>query len=141
MLILDDATSSVDPTKEHEIRDALTEVMRGRTTIVIAHRPATIALADRVVLLDAGRVVAEGTHAELLATSDALPPGARRGRGRIDAAPTDRRLPEEVAVRCGVRPASPRRTHSIASRPEWVMRRAAADAAPLPPRGHRQLAS
>src|SRR5207247_1728197 len=45
VLILDDATSSVDPTKEHEIRDALTEVMHGRTTIVIAHRPATIALA------------------------------------------------------------------------------------------------
>ena len=52
MLILDDATSAVDPTKEHEIRDALTSVMRGRTTIVIAHRPATIALADRVVLVD-----------------------------------------------------------------------------------------
>jgi ATP-binding cassette subfamily B protein len=47
VLILDDATSAVDPTKEHEIRDALAEVMRGRTTIVIAHRPATVALADR----------------------------------------------------------------------------------------------
>jgi ATP-binding cassette, subfamily B, bacterial len=68
VLILDDATSAVDPTKEHEIRDALTEVMRGRTTIVIAHRPATIALADRVVLLDRGRVVAEGTHATLLSS-------------------------------------------------------------------------
>jgi ATP-binding cassette subfamily B protein len=67
VLILDDATSSVDPTKEHEIRDALTEVMDGRTTIVIAHRPATIALADRVVLLDGGKVSAEGTHEELLA--------------------------------------------------------------------------
>jgi ATP-binding cassette subfamily B protein len=67
VLILDDATSAVDPTKEHEIRDALTEVMRGRTTIVIAHRPATIALADRVVLIDGGRVVAEGTHQSLLA--------------------------------------------------------------------------
>ena len=70
VLILDDATSAVDPTKEHEIRDALTDVMRGRTTIVIAHRPATIALADRVVLLDAGRVAAEGTHASLLATDE-----------------------------------------------------------------------
>lgn len=70
VLILDDATSAVDPTKEHEIRDALGEVMARRTTIVIAHRPATIALADRVVLLDDGRVAAEGTHAELLATNE-----------------------------------------------------------------------
>jgi ATP-binding cassette subfamily B protein len=69
VLILDDATSAVDPTKEHEIRDALTEVMAGRTTIVIAHRPATIALADRVVLIDEGRVAAEGTHQSLLGTS------------------------------------------------------------------------
>jgi ATP-binding cassette subfamily B protein len=70
VLILDDATSSVDPTKEHEIRDALAEVMLDRTTIVIAHRPATIALADRVVLLDGGAVVADGTHSGLLATSE-----------------------------------------------------------------------
>ena len=68
VLILDDATSAVDPTKEHEIRDALAGVMHGRTTIVIAHRPATIALADRVVLLDSGRVAAEGTHHALLAS-------------------------------------------------------------------------
>jgi ATP-binding cassette, subfamily B, bacterial len=69
VLILDDATSAVDATKEHEIRAALGEVMRGRTTLVIAHRPATIALADRVALVAGGRVVEEGTHTELLARS------------------------------------------------------------------------
>jgi ATP-binding cassette subfamily B protein len=70
VLILDDATSAVDPTKEHEIRDALAQVMTDRTTVIIAHRPATIALAERVVLIDDGRVVADGTHATLLASSE-----------------------------------------------------------------------
>jgi ATP-binding cassette subfamily B protein len=69
VLVLDDATSAVDPAKEHEIRDALGEVMERRTTIVIAHRPATIALADRVVFLDEGQIIAEGTHDVLLATN------------------------------------------------------------------------
>jgi ATP-binding cassette, subfamily B, bacterial len=69
VLVLDDATSAVDATKEHEIRAALTEVMRSRTTLVIAHRPATIALADRVAVLDSGRIVDEGRHAELLRRS------------------------------------------------------------------------
>ena len=66
VLVLDDATSAVDATKEHEIRAALTTVMQGRTTLVIAHRPATIALADRVAVLDGGRIVEQGTHADLL---------------------------------------------------------------------------
>jgi ATP-binding cassette, subfamily B, bacterial len=69
VLVLDDATSAVDATKEHEIRAALAEVMRGRTTLVIAHRPATIALADRVAILEGGRIVEEGAHEELLRSS------------------------------------------------------------------------
>jgi ATP-binding cassette subfamily B protein len=69
VLVLDDATSAVDATKEHEIRAALTTVMSGRTTLVIAHRPATIALADRVAVLEGGRIVEQGTHAELLRSS------------------------------------------------------------------------
>jgi ATP-binding cassette subfamily B protein len=69
VLVLDDATSAVDATKEHEIRAALAEVMRDRTTLVIAHRPATIALADRVAVLAGGRIVEEGTHAQLLRDS------------------------------------------------------------------------
>jgi ATP-binding cassette subfamily B protein len=69
VLVLDDATSAVDATKEHEIRAALGEVMEGRTTLVIAHRPATIALADRVAVLENGRIVEEGTHAALLRSS------------------------------------------------------------------------
>jgi ATP-binding cassette subfamily B protein len=70
VLVLDDATSAVDPSKEHEIRDAMRTVMAGRTTIVIAHRPGTIALADRIVFVDDGRVAATGQHRELLETSE-----------------------------------------------------------------------
>jgi ATP-binding cassette subfamily B protein len=69
VLVLDDATSAIDPAKEREIRDGLAAAAGARTTIVISHRPATIALADRVVLVDRGRVAATGTHDELLATS------------------------------------------------------------------------
>ena len=69
VLVLDDATSAVDATKEHEIRSALATVMEGRTTLVIAHRPATIALADRVAVLDHGRIVEEGAHGELVTRS------------------------------------------------------------------------
>ena len=69
VLILDDATASVDATTEAKIRDGLREAMRGRTTIIIAHRLSTIALADEVVVLDGGRVAARGTQAELLEES------------------------------------------------------------------------
>ncbi len=66
VLILDDATSSVDAVTEDEIRDALKTVMAGRTTIIIAHRPSTLALADEVIFIDEGKVVASGTHTDLL---------------------------------------------------------------------------
>jgi ABC-type multidrug transport system fused ATPase/permease subunit len=69
ILVLDDATASVDATTEARIRAGLREVMRGRTTIIIAHRLSTIALADEVVVLDHGRITARGTQAELLETS------------------------------------------------------------------------
>jgi ATP-binding cassette, subfamily B, bacterial len=69
ILILDDATSAIDVKVEQKIHSALRVLMEGRTTLIVAHRLSTISLADRVVLLDSGRIVADGTHAELLAST------------------------------------------------------------------------
>ena len=68
LLVLDDATSSIDVQLEHQIHDALRQLMKGRTTLIIAHRLSTIRLADRVVLLSGGRIIADGRHEELLAS-------------------------------------------------------------------------
>jgi len=68
ILVLDDATSSLDVKVEQQIHDALDTLVRGRTTLIIAHRLSTISLAKRVVLVDEGRIVADGTHEELLRT-------------------------------------------------------------------------
>ena len=65
LLVLDDATSAIDPRLEAEIHGALRAVMRGRTTLIIAHRRSTLNLADRIVVLDQGRVADSGTHEEL----------------------------------------------------------------------------
>jgi ATP-binding cassette subfamily B protein len=65
LLVLDDATSAIDPRLEAEIHTALREVMRGRTTLIIAHRRSTLNLADRIAVLDNGRVADSGTHEEL----------------------------------------------------------------------------
>jgi len=71
VLILDEATSALDSESERAIQDALKEVMKGRTTLVIAHRLSTIENADQVIVLGAGRVIEQGTHAQLLARGEA----------------------------------------------------------------------
>ena len=79
ILILDDATSSVDASTEQAIKEALREVMAGRTTFVIAHRLSTIALADDIVVLEEGRIAARGSHAELLERSELYAEIAAKG--------------------------------------------------------------
>ena len=87
ILVLDDATSAVDPRVEAEIHQTLRRVMEGRTTLLIAHRRSTLRLADRIAVLDEGRLVADGQPRGTHGIVPALPaaagrPGRRRGRHR-----------------------------------------------------------
>ncbi len=86
ILILDDSTSSVDTETEHLIQQALAQLMRNRTTFVIAQRLLTLKSADCILVLDEGRIVERGTHDELLASGWALPQHLRpaaQGAGRV----------------------------------------------------------
>jgi ABC-type multidrug transport system fused ATPase/permease subunit len=67
ILVLDEATSSLDSESEHLIQDALNKLMEGKTVVVIAHRLSTIMAMDRIIVIDGGQVVDQGTHTELLA--------------------------------------------------------------------------
>jgi ATP-binding cassette subfamily B protein len=104
ILILDEFTSSVDLATERLIREALLTLMRNRTTIVIAHRVATVRTADQIVVMEAGRIAARGTHQQLIETSAEYREiyaeqleNERVAREQIEAVGTGRSLEDEVA--------------------------------------------
>ena len=119
ILILDDATSSVDSETEFKIRRALVEVMKGRTTFIIAHRPSTISLAEEIVVMADGRIVERGAHRELIAADTLYRRmfGAAEVEGTtLDAAeliggggPAEVRRPAPADRRRGGLPRAPRR--------------------------------
>jgi ATP-binding cassette subfamily B protein len=97
ILLLDEATSSLDAESERLVQHALEKLMRRRTTIIIAHRLATVLKANRIVVVDGGRIVASGTHAELLASSPLYARLAKLQFGAAGAAPEE--VPRAALVR------------------------------------------
>jgi ATP-binding cassette subfamily B protein len=91
LVVLDDATSAIDVQVESNILSALRSKLQGRTTLIIAHRESTLRLADRVALMEGGKVVAVGTHGELLAKEPRY--AAALAAGRPDRKPAARPKP------------------------------------------------
>jgi ATP-binding cassette subfamily B protein len=105
ILVLDEATSALDSYTEKEIQDALERVSKGRTTLVIAHRLSTVVGADEIIVLDEGRVVERGRHAELLARNGLYAGMWNRQREAEEAREKLRLAGEDAAA--AVTPAKP----------------------------------
>jgi ATP-binding cassette subfamily B protein len=109
ILILDEATSALDSHTEKEIQDALDRVAKNRTTLVIAHRLSTIVHADNILVLEQGRLVEQGTHAELLARDGLYASLWNRQRRAEQAREELARTLEEAEKAGAIRPADKRR--------------------------------
>ncbi|MFE5625026.1 ABC transporter ATP-binding protein [Streptomyces virginiae] len=145
LLLLDDATSAVDARVEHEIHEALRAVMAGRTTLLIAHRRSTLALADRIAVLDRGRLAEIGTHEELekrsplyrrlLTDPDALGAGSPRTPDALAMAEfesdLDRDLERDIELEAEIdsEPVNAKRRVPAGITPELWRRREEPDAA------------